>query len=139
MLLLGFLVLDEDALYECSNYVEPREDKEPGPRPAVLDRLSELAPQTSEPPRSVSTSVPAVERAEGSSDMRLEKGAHWPFHALDLAQSVLVDPKTKEITAVSVPKLIERLTHHVTPGTHFPLIAVFYLSSIPLSPLHPFH
>jgi len=128
---LGFLTIDENTLYDVSNYLEPREDKEPGPRPPILDKIAEMEAQASAPaassvPTNASSASAAINTPSSSSsavaggEMKFEMVPGSPFSFPDANAGLMFDPKTKEIIAMSIPRIIERVTHHAIPGTSSP-------------------
>jgi hypothetical protein len=91
-------VFNENELYECSYYIEPRPGKE---RPAVKpEGLGGPPRQNSQP------------QAEELIKIELEPLQGYPFGVADTVHNLQVERETNQVKGATVPKMIERLTHH---------------------------
>jgi hypothetical protein len=101
-------IFDEDTLYEMSEYLEPRPGKERGPKPAAfgLGQIKKKDP---------SKAAPVVE-TEYKVELDFLRG--YPYYAADAPSNIMIEPGTNSIKAGTLPKIVERLTHHATPDSN---------------------
>lgn len=92
-------VLSENELYECSYYLETRPGKE---------RATVKPEGLGGPPRQ-KTSQP---QAEELIRIELEPVQGYPFGVVDTVHNLQVERETNQVKGATVPKMIERLTHH---------------------------
>lgn len=101
-------IFDEDTLYEMSEWLEPRPGKERGPKPAAFG-LSQVKK------KDPSKAAPVVE-AEYKVELDFVRG--YPFYAADAMSNIMIETSTNSIKAGTLPKIVERLTHHATPDSN---------------------
>eukprot|EP01126_Amoeba_proteus_P056996 TRINITY_DN7227_c0_g1_i2.p1 TRINITY_DN7227_c0_g1~~TRINITY_DN7227_c0_g1_i2.p1 ORF type:complete len:865 (+),score=209.08 TRINITY_DN7227_c0_g1_i2:826-3420(+) len=105
-------ILDESELYDISNYLEPRPGQVRGERPAILAQVAQGG-------------VPLVKKKEdGKLSEYLEFKKEWQPYIVPDGPSNIVTNASGMITGLTFHKIIEKLTHHVTPDTNLgPLLA----------------
>uniref|UniRef100_A0A6B2KXG8 Ras-GEF domain-containing protein n=1 Tax=Arcella intermedia TaxID=1963864 RepID=A0A6B2KXG8_9EUKA len=90
------VITDENVLYTVSEYLEPRHNQEQPPRPSILDSLIEI-------------SLPDYKK-----NLEFELEVEWLFDEPDAPSNIVFD-EAEQIVSATLPKLIEKLTHHETP------------------------
>eukprot|EP01125_Pyxidicula_operculata_P016700 TRINITY_DN577_c0_g1_i3.p1 TRINITY_DN577_c0_g1~~TRINITY_DN577_c0_g1_i3.p1 ORF type:complete len:1211 (-),score=280.78 TRINITY_DN577_c0_g1_i3:2634-6266(-) len=98
--LQGAKVLEENELYELSNWLEPRPGKEPGERPYALGGTKKTESEQTAP------------------KIDLEFKKEWQvFYIKDSPSNIMFEPHNRVLAAATLPKIIERLTHPVFAET----------------------
>jgi len=101
-------VLDESELWECSEYIQPRPGKPRGPLPGPLGGRKK--------------------RKDEELSFELEKVENYPYYPPDSPDNIILNSDTGAIMAGTLPKIVERLTHHSHPGSSFLHPSPFFLS-----------
>jgi hypothetical protein len=111
MLLSSVVVSDDDTMFKVSEFLVPRLGKQRGDRPAELDLF--IHSTNSEGLASLgSPSEREVNQIDDWAAVDLEFRRGYPFYAADSPSSVRVDKDSGRLSAASITKIVERLTHH---------------------------
>ncbi|XP_049850693.1 son of sevenless homolog [Schistocerca gregaria] len=138
-MLMSIHTLSEDELYQISEWLEPRPGRERGPRPAALGEKVKKHHASSTlgagqvGAGQVGQAAGMVMERKESVDFELEFDRDYVFATPDSPSNLDLDPTTNSVRAATLPKLIERLTHHANPDSNslFSFLATFQSFATP--------